>query len=260
MTKQEKQRLAALNREIETFVAEKTDAYTRKDLQFINQYTGYGGLVDVEENNIGILYEYYTPDSIIKLMWENVFSTFDPRQKNGIKVLEPSCGTGRFLAFCPPNWEHKGYEINKTSAAIARVNGYNVETRNFLSNFVDRTGKKKPITPTYDVVIGNPPYGAFVGELCHFEKKYTGAKDYIDYFMLRGMELLKPGGVLCFVLPKHFLHGNWNECRVSIMEYADQLQECLFPLKFDTEKSNKGTFLFDRTEVQAQIVMLRKKP
>jgi nitrite reductase/ring-hydroxylating ferredoxin subunit len=258
----QKQQELALNRKIERFIQEKQTPYTNEDRYFINQYTGYGGLVDVAPEEVGVLYEYYTPEILIDYTWACALNHYKAYLNDNIKpfsVLEPSAGVGRFLSRVPPNCTHKGYELSETSAAIARINGYNVECRNFLSLFVDRTGKALRPTEKYDIVIGNPPYGVFVGELTHFEKKATQAKDYIEYFILRGMEVLEPGGVLCYVLPQHFINGKWNDVRVSIAEHCAEIKTYRMADKYSTDTPVKGSDTFERTAVQIDVVVFVKK-
>ena len=53
----------------------------------------------------------------------------------------------------------------------------------------------------YDVVIGNPPYGTFQSTFAGLgEKSLTNANSWDEYFITRGLDVLNPGGILCYVV------------------------------------------------------------
>ncbi len=70
-------------------------------------------------------------------------------------------------------------------------------------------------SPHFDVVLGNPPYGLARGEQLSqeenaalkriFHRSRTGRINKYLAFMARGFELLRPGGVLTFVVPNSWL-------------------------------------------------------
>ena len=93
------------------------------------------------------------------------------------RVLEPSCGCGRFMdAVLEEGGQPFGYEYDFGRAQSCRDRGLNVKTANFLEIDPD---------PVYDIVLMNPP---FYGR--HYAKHVKHA-----------MQFLKPGGVLKAVLP-----------------------------------------------------------
>ena len=69
----------------------------------------------------------------------------------------------------------------------------------------------------FDVVIGNPPYvrHELLGNVKeHFEKTYQayhGMADLFVYFFERGIEVLKPGGRLGFIVANKWLRGGYAE-------------------------------------------------
>ncbi len=69
----------------------------------------------------------------------------------------------------------------------------------------------------FDVVIGNPPYvrQELLGDLKPYLEKrfqaYHGMADLYVYFFERGLDLLKPGGRLSFVVTNKWLKGGYAE-------------------------------------------------
>lgn len=243
-----------LNKEIESFIDKKDrtgDSFSQEDKNYIVQYTGSGGLIKQGAKDKGILYEYYTPDEIVKKMWELAYKF---GYHNG-SVLEPSCGTGRFLKYAPENIKVTGLEINHFAKRIAEVLYPFAEIRQqpFESFFFKGNIHHKQGVDDfrYDLVIGNPPYGEFSGKYAGMgEKKYTGAKTYDQYFITRGLDLLTPGGLLVFIIPSSFLDNDstYNKIKENIALKADLIDAYRLP-----------TSLFETTDIGTDIVIFKKK-
>lgn len=116
--------------------------------------------------------QYYpTPQKVV----ERVLSETD--DLSGKRVLEPSCGCGRFLdAIKAAGGVAIGYEVDHARANQCRAKGHNVITGNFLESIP---------TGDFDFVIMNPPfYGT------HYVKHINHA-----------LKFLKEGGRLYSILP-----------------------------------------------------------
>lgn len=174
-------------KEIAAFVLAKTTPYTADDLAYVNAYTGLGGAwkhdstLPKEQG----LYEYYTPVDVVAKM-------VGMAQHHGFKggrVLEPSCGTGRFLHYFAPGAEVVGIELDEVSYRIAKANfpAFDLRHQSFNELFTDRRGNAVPYKAEFSLVIGNPPYGAFAGKGTTREKEATRADTYVDYFISRGL-------------------------------------------------------------------------
>lgn len=116
--------------------------------------------------------QYYpTPQKIVDSILDDIY------QLAGQKVLEPSCGCGRFLdGLRKRKARGYGFEVDAGRAAIARAKGHTV----YLGNFLEAAP-----TGDYDLVVMNPP---FYGK--HYAKHVQHA-----------FEFLKPGGKLIAILP-----------------------------------------------------------
>lgn len=136
--------------------------------------------------------QYYpTPAAVVERVLREIYI-----QKND-RVLEPSCGCGRFLdALRAAGAEAFGIEVDPGRAAQARANGHRVMLGNFLETLP---------TGDYDRVVMNPP---FYGK--HYAKHVNHA-----------LEFLKPGGTLTAILPitarydHGLLTGQWHDLPVG---------------------------------------------
>ncbi len=82
----------------------------------------------------------------------------------------------------------------------------------------------------FDVVVGNPPYGAkLTAEEQSFlrEKFNVGSTDTAIIFMKLSMTLLKEGGINSFIVPKPFIYAsNWHKIRHFIFDNLWLLVDC----------------------------------
>lgn len=253
-----------INKEIESLIDSKGDIpdnYTADEKQYLRQYSGYGGIksesLTVEEAK-GSFSEFYTPDPIIRKMWALAYKY---GFQNGGTILEPAVGTGEFLKYVPAASAAHGYEINKYSYSICKIlfPQFQFHLQPFEEIFIKTRDSIKDRTdelPKYDLVIGNPPYGNVGGLFMGMgEKKYTNAQNYIEYFILRGLDLLKPGALLVFIIGCEvqnggipFLQQGKSKTKEMIAERADLLDAYRLP---------NGAF--ERTDVLTDIIVLRKK-
>jgi len=239
------------NKEIEDFVnrkAQDATPFSREELVRVNQYSGFGGLwkFDDQLKKERGLYEYYTPMPLIEKMVGLAYEY----GYNGGKVLEPSAGIGRFLHYFSPSTKVTAYEPDLTSYLIAKANfpTFNIINSTFNEVFVDRQGKVQSFDKDYDLVIGNPPYGIFKGRYTTSEKKATNATNYVEYFISRGLDMLKTGGVLVYVIPSNFIQGGFNKAKESIYNKATLQVAYRLPRN-----------IFKATDIQTDIVVFTKK-
>lgn len=136
--------------------------------------------------------QYYpTPQGIVERILDNLHPI------KGQRVLEPSCGCGRFMDELRKRGAFPyGIEVDATRAAMTRAKGHTVLRANFLETAP---------TGDFDRVIMNPP---FYGK--HYAKHVNHA-----------MGFLKPDGTLTAILPagaryEHgLLDGHWDDLPVG---------------------------------------------
>jgi hypothetical protein len=249
-----------LTRQIISLVKEKgsnREAYTQGELGLLQSYAGRGGYAkvfdkgDYQDSNIkGFLSEFYTPDPIVQAMWGLAYK--HGFTKEGL-VLEPACGTGRFFTYHNPALI-EAYEIDYTAYCIAkifypqvRLHHASFETQFFKGNF----HKPKSYQSKYDLVIGNPPYEEYQGYYAGMgEKDYTKAQRFDHYFITRGLDLLKSGGLMVFIIPSNFLRADkgYNDMKKRIHTQAQLIDGYRMP--------NNS---FEDTYVGTDILVFKKR-
>ena len=171
---------------------------------------------------------------------------------DGTKVLEPSVGIGRFLESAPDNTTFDVVEMNPISAKITELlyPNANVEVGEFQKRFIKNNAPVKNVTPEYDIVIGNPPYGAYNGIF-----KGMGEGKGIDrietYFINRGLDSLKENGIMTFIIPSSFLDGVMTPTKLQIGQKAELLDAYRLPENtFDTTSQGTDIIVLRRIKVK----------
>lgn len=105
----------------------------------------------------------------------------------------------------------------------------------------------------FDIVIGNPPYGANIDNMINvYEKIYPntskGYKDIYKYFFDRGLRILKPHGVISYITPSTFLRQpRYGDVRRLLLKY--NILQIL----------DLGERIFKEAVVPVSISIIRKK-
>lgn len=165
---------------------------------------GGGGFVPSSRKESGA---YYTPDHVVRslLKWA-VHSEAD-------RLLDPSCGDGRFIAGHPKS---VGIEQDAEAAAVAmhRAPGALVHEGEFFT-WAANTPER------FECAAGNPPfirYQSFKGDvraralrLCaRLGADFTGLTSSWAPFLVATASLLKPGGRMAFVVPAEIGHAPYS--------------------------------------------------
>lgn len=145
--------------------------------------------------------QYFTPKSIRELLISKL-----PKKDNA-DILDPACGSGEFLISCKKYFKNPilyGFDIDKKLINIASKLVKNASIKNFDFLNIDINKKK------YDYIIGNPPY--FELKLNEeIKKKYfdiiKGRVNIFSLFIKTGLDLLKDGGYLAYVVPPSMNNG-----------------------------------------------------
>lgn len=165
-----------------------------------------------EEAQNSIINAHYTDPYTINSMWKMA--------KNmgfkGGKVLEPSMGVGNFFGLMPEDIAEKsqltGIELDRTTGRMAQAL--------YPQANIQIKGYEESRTPDnfYDMIIGNVPFGNFAIA----DRRYGKLKPLIhDFFFLKGIDQLKPGGVMMAITTKGTLDKADARVRMEIAKKAD---------------------------------------
>jgi adenine-specific DNA-methyltransferase len=186
--------------------------------------------------------QYFTPRFLRQRLLD--FVALEP----GMRVLDPGAGTGEFLLDvlerCPAAIV-EGFEFDEELAeSVAREYPQaNVRAVDVLA---------VPPAPTYDLVIGNPPYYEFKLDpesRARFGGVIAGRPNVFAVFFQVGLDLLKDGGRLAFVVPPSMNNGAYFEnLRRHILGRAsiERLEVIDSPT------------MFDGANQQVMLIVLRK--
>jgi hypothetical protein len=246
MAKMDRQRWQANVRSME-IVAKPREEITPEDIAFLREnYTSMGGLLPKGFNGGA----FFTPPHVARFITEalaGISGGFAP----GIRVLEPSCGSGVFLEHLPLDAEITALELDETSAKVTSLiyPHANVIVGNALEH--DRRDY-------YDIVIGNPPYGETVEladgsdwiTLSKSKGKWRGKSE--NAFLELAIRAVKPGGWIAYILPKGIsLAQHSAKIRNLMHETCWQVATIMLPGE---------TFVHVGTTIPTQILILRKAP
>ncbi|MCT4587298.1 MAG: SAM-dependent methyltransferase [Carboxylicivirga sp.] len=252
--------MTANNKNIEKLIHEKDskgESYTKADIEFISHYSGKGG---TKEKDAGILHQFYTPDWICDIMYKlAVYHGYD-----GGTVLDPSMGTGNIIAPFEDKSLITGFEPDDISHRIAslRFPEATIHKDFFETAFLQpiSTGiygslmKKKTTWLQgfpFDLVITNPPYGQYHN---FYSGRMKGMMNKIKFpqmeiaFMLFGLHVLKPGGLLIYITAQNFMRNNnkYTSMKQELSRYAELLDAYRLPPIFAKTKVCPDILVFKR--------------
>ena len=234
---------------------------TAEEQQVLSRYVGWGGMANAfspdnrrydELKNLltadeykaaraSVLNAHYTSPTIIRAIYD---AAAQFGFENG-KILEPSMGVGNFFGMLPEsmaNSQLTGVELDSISGRIARklypnadikITGY--ENTKFADNF-------------FDLAVGNVPFGDY----SLHDKRYD--KDHLlihDYFFVKTLDKVRPGGIVAFVTSKGTLDKANPAARRLMAERADLLGAIRLPNT--AFKANAGA------SVTTDILFLQKR-
>ena len=225
------------------------DTLTPEELNILLDKTGAGGLEKKGKTGRGLLDEYYTPEVLTKKVWEAIGEHIDAKTPD-LSILEPGAGIGGFMENAPEDSAINAFEVNPYAAKVCSVKfpGANVKNEYFESLFIDKHGNKKADAPynSYDIVIGNPPYGLHRGEYLGLGEE-PKIRRYEEYFLKRSLDVCKTGGVVAMVVPSGFLRNKPNSAKEQIAILGELVDAFRLP-----------NSTFPTTDIGTDIVIIRK--
>ena len=193
--------------------------------------------------NRSIQYAHYTSETVLRWMWR-VAERFG---FDGGRVFEPGAGIGHFIGTMPSSIAGKstftGIEIDPTSAAVgaALYPNSRIAQRDFQETTLPND--------SYDLVIGNPPFSDL--RLPYPDNRPLRKVALADYFLLKSLDAVRPGGMLMFVVSAGLMNKKDSTARQLISQKADLLGGVRLPGSAFAKSSN--------TSVTTDILMFRKR-
>lgn len=238
---------------------------TAEEQKILADYTGWGGLTKYfdegsESDNLlrallpgmeyqnarsSILDAYYTGSKIVRAIYKGLKHL----GFKGGSILEPSCGTGRFLGCIPAELRNNLYiravEIDNMSGAIAKLLYPNAHIR--IGGFEET----RIVPNTADLVITNVPFG----EQGIKDKSGGDFPDFVtskihNYFIAKSIRAARPGGIVCVITEHSTLDSSDVRTRKHFAEEADLLGAIRLP-----NNAFKGT----GTAVITDILVFKKR-
>ena len=246
------------NKKIESLIKEKDakgESYSSDDKNFISQYSGAGGQAKQGAKGVGVLYEFYTPDWLCKAMWQLA-------EKHGFKggtVLEPSCATGNLIKDAPDKSKVYAFETNPITKRIAEILYPELKIYKgfFETAFLQPPRFTQKLKGQYswlqgypfDLVIANPPYGKYTNQYSsYFTKPQLPSME--TFFMYYGLHLLKPGGLLVYLISSNFLRNGvtYEKAKTEIADVGQLVDAYRLPPVFEYSEVPVDVLVIKRIE------------
>ena len=234
---------------------------TAEEQQVLSQYVGWGGMAsafspdnrryeqlrslltedEYKAARASVLNAHYTSPTIIRAIYD---AAAQFGFENG-KILEPSMGVGNFFGMLPERMKDSqltGVELDSISGRIARklypnadikITGY--ENTKFADN-------------SFDCAVGNVSFGDYSLHDKRYDKEHLLIH---DYFFVKSLDKVRPGGVVAFVTSKGTLDKANPAARRLMAERADLLGAIRLPNT--AFKANAGA------SVTTDILFLQKR-
>ena len=220
---------------------------TREEQRVLSLYTGWGSLGEqlfnddnpdwaTEREELKSLltqeeydtarrttqYAHYTPMDVVRGMYDAL--KYMGVQGENLSAFEAGLGVGRFIGGMPKslrNTRYTGVEMDPLTASIA------------AQLYPQATVVKMPYQDVwalhnqFDFIVGNPPYG----DIRLSDKSFPdgNGKSLHNFFIMKQIEALRPGGVAAFLVTHYFLDGKDQSARLWIHQRAQFLGAIRMP-------------------------------
>jgi len=149
---------------------------------------------------------FFTPMPLVEAVWGALAEALAGGDKP-LRVLEPSAGMGAWIASAPESLRERlrwsAIEPEPVSFAVLRARCPRVAALRA------RLEEVKLPDGSYDLVIGNPPYGNV--PVVDYDAPAWATSNLHGYFLYRGLRALRPGGLLVYVTSRYTLDSSRAE-------------------------------------------------
>lgn len=154
---------------------------------------------------------HYTDDAVVAAMWD----AWRVRAGEGpARVLEPGCGSGRFLRTSPAGVSMIGVEVDPITAAVAAKTSphHRVRAESFADTTVEDLGG------LVDGVIGNVPFS----ETKLFDAQFNPDRQHAmhNHFIIKALAMTRPGGTVALITSRYTLDAQRDDHRREMARLA----------------------------------------
>lgn len=187
------------------------------------------------------LESYYTPPQLCAAIWNGVVRA---GVSAGGKYLDAGCGSAAFFAAAPDKVQcHAtliGVECDPITARLAAAVAPD-------ARIINSKYEQAVLARDFDAVIGNVPFGS---SKIH-DSNYPDAHHIHDYFNLRSLDQLKPGGVSAIITSAGSLDKLDPTVRKEMLARADLIGAVRLP---------REAFMHLNALVDTDILFLQRRP
>ena len=163
-----------------------------------------------------VINAHYTDAAVVQAVWTAVGRL----GFTGGDVLEPGSGSGNFIAYAPEGARMVGVELDPTTAAISAA--LYPDARILAESFADTRAPEG----SFDLVVGNVPFG----KISLADRRHNPAGHSIhDHFIVKGLHLLRPGGVMAVLTSRYTLDSVNPAARREMAGLADLIGAVRLP-------------------------------
>ncbi len=240
---------------------------TDSEKKVLAKYVGWGGIPQVfDENNAKWQAEY---KELKNLLLQNEYETakgsvlnahftakeviggiYKALHKMGVrgnnKILEPALGTGNFFGFMPQeiseNAKLYGVELDEITGKIA--------TKLYPQANIQIKGFEQTTFPDnqFDLMISNVPFGNY----SVYDSEYSRQNFQIhDYFIAKGIDKIKPNGLMAVITSK----GTLDKLTPTVRKYIADRAELVGAIRLPNNAFKQTA----ETEVTSDILFFRKR-
>lgn len=203
---------------------------------------------DIDKLSVAMLTSYYTPENIITPVQNIIMGYFDDKKDKPLDILEPSAGTGNFIR----NLTGKNHSIDAVELDdfTSKILQYNITDSNVTIH--NKGFEDFKIDKYYDLIIGNIPFGNYN----IYDKELSKEKINIvngqihNYFFLKSVDNLKPGGVLALMTTTSMNNSTNGRLLREYLMHETNLISCI--------RFNDTTFKDSNTKVISDLLILQK--
>jgi N12 class adenine-specific DNA methylase/flagellum-specific peptidoglycan hydrolase FlgJ/2'-5' RNA ligase len=197
---------------------------------------------------------HFTTPTVVRAMW-NTIGRFGAGNLPNASILEPSAGSGRFLAMMPEGLHDRAtvnaVEMDMVTGQMLR--GLFPEASVHIMPFqrVDVEAPGAVPDNSQDIVISNVPFGQIRVADPAYGKHPELTQAVHNYFFAKGLDKARPGGVVAFITSHYTFDaasGGRTDFRRYLAERADLLGAVRLP-----------SGAFPDTRVTTDILFFRKR-